>query len=37
MSNANEPRPSTKLDGKTILLLVAFGGGLILLIAFNMN
>jgi len=37
VSNENEPRPPTKLDVKTILVLVAFGGGLILLVVLNMN
>jgi len=36
LTNTNEPRPSTKLDGKTVLLLLAFGGGLILIVVLNM-
>jgi hypothetical protein len=37
MSESNEPRPSTKFDGKTLMFLLAFGGGLILLVLLNMK
>lgn len=37
MSDTNEARPRPKLDRKALLFLIAFGGGLILLIALNMR
>jgi len=36
-TDTNEPRPRTKLDRKALLFLLAFSGGLILLIALNMR
>lgn len=37
MSTSNEDRPPTKLDRKTLVIIVAVSGGLILLIALNMK
>jgi hypothetical protein len=37
LSDTNESRPRTKLDRKALLFLLAFGGGLILLVVLNMR
>ncbi len=37
MTDSNEEKPPTKLDKKTIAILVGFAVGLILLIVLNMN
>jgi len=37
VSDTNESRPRTKLDRKGLFFLLAFGCGLILLIALNMK
>jgi len=36
-TETTEPRPRTNLDKKALLFLLAFSGGLILLIALNMR
>ena len=37
MSDTGEPRPATKLDRKTLAIMLAFAGGLILLVVMNMK